>query len=89
MYVVYYLYKGKERKKGCAKSNAEINWNTEYKSKAYKHTIKMIAKITKYIKVNQMACFCSKNSWLAYESWPLVPSRLYHMTNKRKGGLHK
>jgi len=42
------LYKGKEQKKGCAKNNAEINWNTEYKSKAYKHTIKMIAKITKY-----------------------------------------
>ena len=59
------------------------------KSKAYKHTIKMIAKITKYIKVNQTACFCSKNSWLEYESWPLVPRRLYHMTNKRKGGLHK
>ena len=59
------------------------------KSKAYKHTIKMIAKITKYIKANQTACFCSKNSWLAYESWPLVPRRLYHMTNKRKGGLHK
>ena len=46
--MLYNLYKGKERKKGCAKSNAEINWNTEYKSKTYKHTIKMITKITKY-----------------------------------------
>ena len=33
---------GKQR----IKNTAEINWNTEYKSEAYKYTIKLIAKIT-------------------------------------------
>ena len=37
--------KGKEQKKRYVKNNAEINWNTEYISEAYKYTIKKIAKI--------------------------------------------
>ena len=31
------LYKGKEQKKGSVKKIAEINWNREYKSAAYKY----------------------------------------------------
>ena len=38
--------KGNKQEKGYNKNIAEIHWNTEYKSEAYKYTIKMIAKIT-------------------------------------------
>ena len=31
--------KGKKQKKGYVENKAEINWNTEYKSEAYKYTI--------------------------------------------------
>ena len=36
--------KGTEQHKGYVKNKAEINWSTEYKSEAYKYTIKMIAR---------------------------------------------
>ena len=36
---------GSERKKRQVKNNAEVNWNTKYKSETYKYTIKTIAKI--------------------------------------------
>ena len=36
---------GKDQKKSYVKNNAEVNWNTDYKSETYKtYTIKMIAK---------------------------------------------
>ena len=36
---------GKEQEKSYVKNNAEVSWNTDYKSETYKtYTIKMIAK---------------------------------------------
>ena len=35
----------KRKRKVKLKKNAEVSWNTEYKSEAYKYTIKMIAMI--------------------------------------------
>ena len=39
LYKILSCTKGKKQKKGYVKNNAEINWNTECKSEAYKFTI--------------------------------------------------